>query len=76
MSTIPRIQNWRIDPDGMLRVTVHVLKEGVYPYGAGEWPAKKGHDHAQYIPAAEFTASHFSSIHGQISRPRRWLSLA
>lgn len=25
-------ENWRIDPDGMLRVTANVLKQGVFPY--------------------------------------------
>lgn len=25
-------ENWRIDPDGMLRVTANILKEGVFPY--------------------------------------------
>ncbi|MFQ8889841.1 MAG: hypothetical protein ACLR7Z_17335 [Bilophila wadsworthia] len=31
-----RIANWREDKNGLLTVTVCVLKEGVYPYGADE----------------------------------------
>ena len=31
-----RIANWREDENGLLTVTVCVLKEGVYPYGADE----------------------------------------
>lgn len=30
-----RRENWRIDPDGMLRVTANIIKEGVFPYALG-----------------------------------------
>lgn len=35
-----RKENWRIDKDGMLRVTANVLKEGVFPYSADDFVAR------------------------------------
>lgn len=52
--------SWRIDDDGLLRVTACVLKEGVYPYGADEAP-KAPELHGlktvmEYIPAGAFSS--------------------
>ena len=33
-----KFQNWRIDSDGMLRVTARVLADGVFPYLKAESP--------------------------------------
>jgi len=64
-----RIQNWRVDDDGMLRVTAHILKEGVYPYGADETKSQAvlpGVDPVQqYIPASEFTDDALTSLEGK-----------
>lgn len=67
--TNARIQNWRIDDDGMLRVTAHVLKEGVYAYsreesGAAVLPADIG-EVQQYIPLAQFTEEALTSLEGK-----------
>lgn len=68
-----RIQNWRVDTDGFLRVTAHVLKEGVYPYSAEETFGDSsfgtilpGVDPVmQYIPASEFTDAALASLEGK-----------
>ena len=64
-----RIQNWRVDDDGMLRVTAHVLKEGVYPYSAQETDsagALPGVDPVQqYIPVSELTEGALNSLEGK-----------
>lgn len=64
-----RIQNWRIDDDGFLKVTAHILKEGVYPYSAGESGVEDelpGVDPVmQYIPSAEFTQEALDSLEGK-----------
>lgn len=64
-----RISTWRIDDDGMLRVTIDVLKEGVYPYAADEAGAEAalpGVDPVQeFIPASEFTAAALATLEGK-----------
>lgn len=49
-----KFQNWRIDSDGMLRVTARVLADGVFPYLKAESPddAKENAEGlvGQYIP--------------------------
>ena len=62
-----RIQNWRIDEDGMLRVTAHILREGVYDYSSEECPDwfKNLPIVKQYIPASEFTPEALSSLEGK-----------
>ena len=64
-----RIQNWSVDDDGMLRVTAHILKEGVYPYGSEETKSQAvlpGVDPVQqYIPASEFTDDALTSLEGK-----------
>lgn len=51
---------WRIDPDGLMRITLCALKEGVYEYGIEEVPqdaAFQGKDVIQeYIPVDGFSA--------------------
>ncbi len=64
-----KIHNWRIDTDGMLRVTARVLKEGVFPYLPEESPqgayvASNGYVY-QYIPASEFTEEALQSLEGK-----------
>lgn len=67
-SSPSKFGNWRIDDDGMLRVTAHILKEGVYPYRADE---VGGVDLAgvdpvqQYIPKSEFTDEALTSLEGK-----------
>lgn len=50
---------WRVDEDGMMRITMRILKAGVYAYGAEEVPADAalaGKDTIQeYIPVEEFS---------------------
>lgn len=64
-----RIGAWRIDDDGVLRVTIHVLKEGVYPYAADEAGASAalpGIDPVQeFIPASEFTEASLTTLEGK-----------
>lgn len=63
------ITGWRIDDDGMLRVTAHILKEGVYAYGAKESglaEALPGVDPVmQYIPLSEFTEEALTTLEGK-----------
>lgn len=51
--------NWRIDEDGIMRITMCILKAGVYDYGAEEVPsdaAFAGKDIIrEYIPTEEFS---------------------
>lgn len=64
-----RIGAWRIDDDGVLRVTIHVLKEGVYPYAADEAGAAAALPDVdpvqEFIPASEFTASSLTTLEGK-----------
>ena len=61
--------NWRIDTDGILRVTARVLAEGVFPYLPDESPdgAKETATGVvgQYIPASEFTPDALASLEGK-----------
>ncbi|MDL2317209.1 DUF2213 domain-containing protein [Desulfovibrio sp. OttesenSCG-928-A18] len=61
--------NWRIDGDGMLRVTAHVLKQGVYPYSAAECDSLEllpGIDPVmQFVPRGEFTPEALASLEGK-----------
>ena len=65
-----RIANWREDKNGLLTVTVCVLKEGVYPYGADECEglpdtlAGRG-TVMEFIPAAEFTPEAMKTLEGK-----------
>lgn len=65
-----RIANWREDENGLLTVTVCVLKEGVYPYGADECEglpdtlAGRG-TVMEFIPAAEFTPEAMKTLEGK-----------
>lgn len=63
------LSNWRVDPDGMLRVTARVLAEGVFDYAADESPGEaklneKGYV-GQYIPKQEFTAEALKTLEGK-----------
>lgn len=53
-------QNWRINDDGLLRVTACILKEGVYPYGMDKASRSPGLDGLktvmEYIPAEAFSS--------------------
>ena len=64
-----RIENWRIDDDGFLKVTAHILKEGVYPYSAEESGVEDElpgvEPVMQYIPQAEFTEEALNSLEGK-----------
>ena len=64
-----RIQNWRIDDDGFLKVTAHILKEGVYPYSAEESGLEDELPNVdpvmQYIPRSEFTEEALNSLEGK-----------
>ena len=68
-----RITNsdWRIDPDGFLRITARILQAGVYPYSVAEMPQElqakfPGVDKInQRIDAAEFTPDALASLEGK-----------
>jgi len=62
-----RIQNWRIDDDGMLRVTAHILREGIYDYAPEECPPDFRNLPVvkQYIPAAAFTPEALATLEGK-----------
>lgn len=64
-----KFQNWRIDSDGMLRVTARVLADGVFPYLKAESPddAKENAEGlvGQYIPVKEFTDEALQSLEGK-----------
>jgi len=66
-----RIANWRVDEDGMLRVTAHILREGVYDYAPEECLASIREAFRglpvikQYIPASEFTAEALQTLEGK-----------
>lgn len=63
-----RLQNWRIDNDGMLRITARVLAEGIFDYLPDESP--KGARTIEglvphYIPKYEFTAESLKTLEGK-----------
>lgn len=66
-----RIANWREDDSGLLRVTVVVLAEGVYPYAKEEisdpLPAnlQSLNEIMQYIPADAFTPEALKTLEGK-----------
>lgn len=66
-----RIANWREDDSGLLRVTVVVLAEGVYPYKAEEIsdPLPENlqgmTEIMQYIPADAFTPEALKTLEGK-----------
>ncbi|MDR1397020.1 MAG: DUF2213 domain-containing protein [Desulfarculales bacterium] len=62
-----RIHNWRIDPDGMLRITAHVLKEGIYDYMPEEAPdeLKSLPVIKEFIPADQYTPEAIQSLEGK-----------
>lgn len=61
--------NWRLDPDGALRITICALKEGVYSYGIDETPnvpeLQGLSEVREYIPAEEFTTEACVSLEGK-----------
>lgn len=62
--------SWRVDSDGLMRITLCALKEGVYEYGVEEVPqdpAFAGKDIIlEYIPAEGFAAeSALASLEGK-----------
>lgn len=68
------IKQWRVDPDGFLRVTACILKEGVYPYKKTEMgdPSETSSIRAdadgtvwQYIPADAFTDEALKTLEGK-----------
>lgn len=69
-SNSQRVMNWRIDDDGLLRVTGRVLAEGVFPYWLEESPGMEAAalpdgQIPQYIPRAEFTRDALQSLEGK-----------
>lgn len=74
-----RIAAWRIDKDGLMRVTARVLKEGVYPYGASELPEVSGEAWGAdpvmlYVPESSFTPEALATLEGKpvITRSHTW----
>lgn len=60
---------WRVDDDGMLRVTARILAEGVFDYGQEDSPEgakqnEKGRV-AHYIPKSEFTEEALHTLEGK-----------
>lgn len=64
-----RIVNWRVDSDGMLRVTAHVVKEGVFAYSASETGCVAGlagvDPVLQGVLRTAFTAEALASLEGK-----------
>lgn len=64
-----KFANWRVDADGLMRVTACVLAEGCYPYLPEESPdgVQVGPDGMvmQYIPSLEFSARALKSLEGK-----------
>lgn len=64
-----KIANWRIDDDGILRITANVMKEGVFDYGPDDVPEdsplRKLEVVREFIPAIEFTAEALKSLEGK-----------
>lgn len=70
-SSLPE-REWRIDADGIMRVTAVVLQEGVYPYAAAESAALADQAHPEkrtrimeYIPAEEMTQQALYTLEGK-----------
>ena len=66
-----RIVNWRVDPDGLLRVTACVLKGGSYPYAVADMPDDlkaryNGKDSVhERIDPSEFTDEALKTLEGK-----------
>lgn len=64
-----KIGNWRIDDDGILRVTAQVMKEGVFDYSPEDVPEdsplRSLEIVREFIPAAEFTVEALKSLEGK-----------
>lgn len=71
MKATVRVNNWREDEDGFLRVTMRVLAEGVYPYsdkehGAEAREAFKGKTTIrEFIDRKNFTADALKTLEGK-----------
>ena len=68
-STRQKFVNWRIDNDGLMRITARILPEGCYPYAPDESPegAEVGADGMvmQFIPSIEFTGKALRTLEGK-----------
>jgi len=66
-----QLGDWRIDPDGNLRVTARALKAGVFNYKADEYPAEVlsefggAEEIDEFIPPEEFTDEFLRSFEGK-----------
>lgn len=65
----PISKNWRIDDDGMLRVTARIMKEGVYDYlpeeTAGKVVRTINGKIPQFVSRKEFTDAFLDTIEGK-----------
>lgn len=68
------INGWRVDPDGFLRITACILKEGVYPYAKSEMQGVELLEADivdeqgmvwQYIPASAFNDEALKTLEGK-----------
>ena len=83
MKAIVRANNWRIDTDGFLRVTMRVLKKGVYDYAPkehGEEIAARFKDKAvirEFIDSKNFTDQALKTLEGKpiIIQGHEWRDL-
>lgn len=67
--------SWRVDPDGMLRITARILKEGVFPYSLANYGAELPKDVLErfgdrttvheYINADSFTEGVLATLEGK-----------
>lgn len=60
--------NWRVDDDGMLRVTANVLREGVFPYrpDADYPPELAGRDRVlEFVSRRQFTPEALATLEGK-----------
>ncbi len=66
-----QLGDWRIDPDGNLRVTARALKAGVFNYKADEYPPEVLSEFGgaeqidEFIPPEEFTPDFLRSYEGK-----------
>ena len=63
-----KVKNWRIDDDGLMRIKLRMLKEGVFDYGKSELGGLAGGEDGivkVYIPASEFTNEALKSAEGK-----------
>ena len=65
-----KIQNWRIDDDGMLRVTANIIREGIFPYrpdGKKDYPEELAHKEKvlEFIPRDQFTEESLATLEGK-----------